>query len=118
MSVVHLRPYLYCLVPVRLSPPTRTTNPEIDTAHVGIPQMDPAGIAAPLGQQLVRAIEGPSELEWAAVDSNHLPPRYQHGALPVELAAHGLGKDRARSETGEPELYHARNPPSEAVPCR
>src|SRR5207245_2042352 len=24
---------------------------------------------------------------WAAVDSNHLPPRYQHGALPVELAA-------------------------------
>src|ERR1700737_2549546 len=29
---------------------------------------------------------------WAAVDSNHLPPRYQHGALPVELAAHGLGK--------------------------
>src|SRR5689334_22024574 len=25
---------------------------------------------------------------WAAVDSNHLPPRYQHGALPVELAAH------------------------------
>ena len=55
---------------------------------------------------------------WAAVDSNHLPPRYQHGALPVELAAHGLGKDRARSETGEPELYHGRNPRSEAVPCR
>ena len=27
---------------------------------------------------------------WAAVDSNHLPPRYQHGALPVELAALGL----------------------------
>src|SRR5712664_1223892 len=26
---------------------------------------------------------------WAAVDSNHLPPRYQHGALPVELAALG-----------------------------
>src|SRR5258708_26543299 len=26
---------------------------------------------------------------WAAVDSNHLPPRYQHGALPVELAAQG-----------------------------
>jgi hypothetical protein len=25
---------------------------------------------------------------WAAVDSNHVPPRYQHGALPVELAAH------------------------------
>ena len=24
---------------------------------------------------------------WAAVDSNHVPPRYQHGALPVELAA-------------------------------
>src|SRR5213080_4341658 len=24
---------------------------------------------------------------WAAVDSNHLPPRYQHGALPDELAA-------------------------------
>src|SRR5216684_3300617 len=29
------------------------------------------------------------ELWWAAVDSNHLPPRYQHGALPVELAAQG-----------------------------
>ena len=27
---------------------------------------------------------------WAAVDSNHLPPRYQHGALPVELAAQRL----------------------------
>ncbi len=27
------------------------------------------------------------KLWWAAVDSNHLPPRYQHGALPVELAA-------------------------------
>ena len=26
------------------------------------------------------------------MDSNHVPPRYQHGALPVELAAHGLGK--------------------------
>jgi hypothetical protein len=26
---------------------------------------------------------------WAAVDSNHVPPRYQHGALPVELAAQG-----------------------------
>ena len=26
-------------------------------------------------------------LWWAAVDSNHLPPRYQHGALPVELPA-------------------------------
>ena len=24
---------------------------------------------------------------WARVDSNHLPPRYQHGALPVELLA-------------------------------
>jgi hypothetical protein len=40
------------------------------------------------------------------VDSNNLPPRYQHGALPVELAAHRLGKGKARSETGEPELYH------------
>ena len=28
-----------------------------------------------------------SNRKWAAVDSNHLPPRYQHGALPVELAA-------------------------------
>jgi hypothetical protein len=27
--------------------------------------------------------------KWAAVDSNHVPPRYQHGALPVELAAQG-----------------------------
>jgi hypothetical protein len=27
---------------------------------------------------------------WAAVDSNHVPPRYQHGALPVELAARDL----------------------------
>src|SRR3989442_1001758 len=32
------------------------------------------------------------EFWWAAVDSNHLPPRYQHGALPVELAAHGLDR--------------------------
>src|SRR5947209_5584186 len=30
-----------------------------------------------------------SDQWWAAVDSNHLPPRYQHGALPVELAAPG-----------------------------
>ena len=30
--------------------------------------------------------------EWAAVDSNHVPPRYQHGALPVELAARGIGR--------------------------
>ena len=29
---------------------------------------------------------------WAAVDSNHVPPRYQHGALPVELAAQGLAQ--------------------------
>ena len=33
----------------------------------------------------------PVELTWAAVDSNHLPPRYQHGALPVELAAQFAG---------------------------
>ena len=33
----------------------------------------------------------PVELKWAAVDSNHLPPRYQHGALPVELAAQFAG---------------------------
>jgi hypothetical protein len=26
------------------------------------------------------------------MDSNHLPPRYQHGALPVELAAQGLAE--------------------------
>ncbi len=37
----------------------------------------------------------PRELMWAAVDSNHLPPRYQHGALPVELAA--------RQQTPEPD---------------
>jgi hypothetical protein len=29
---------------------------------------------------------------WAAVDSNHVPPRYQHGALPVELAARGSAR--------------------------
>ena len=34
----------------------------------------------------VSDMEGP-RMWWAAVDSNHLPPRYQHGALPVELAA-------------------------------
>src|SRR5262249_41248900 len=33
-----------------------------------------------------------SQRWWAAVDSNHLPPRYQHGALPVELAAHRTGR--------------------------
>ena len=37
---------------------------------------------------------------WAAVDSNHLPPRYQHGALPVELAAHGLGKGSCPERNG------------------
>src|SRR6266849_5382416 len=37
---------------------------------------------------------------WAAVDSNHLPPRYQHGALPVELAAHGLGKGSCPGQNG------------------
>src|SRR5215469_4052154 len=34
---------------------------------------------------------------WAAVDSNHLPPRYQHGALPVELAAHAMWQGRKDS---------------------
>jgi hypothetical protein len=34
----------------------------------------------------------PHRIVWAAVDSNHLPPRYQHGALPVELAAQGFGE--------------------------
>src|SRR5712692_7290184 len=34
-----------------------------------------------------------SVLWWAAVDSNHLPPRYQHGALPVELAARLAGAE-------------------------
>src|SRR5713101_6919477 len=37
---------------------------------------------------------------WAAVDSNHLPPRYQHGALPVELAAQfqqGYSPERNRA---------------------
>lgn len=37
-----------------------------------------------------RVLSGVAEFRnrwWAAVDSNHLPPRYQHGALPVELAA-------------------------------
>src|SRR5262245_26449737 len=29
---------------------------------------------------------------WAALDSNQVPPRYQHGALPVELAARGIGR--------------------------
>jgi hypothetical protein len=36
---------------------------------------------------------------WAAVDSNHLPPRYQHGALPVELAAQTQTQD-PRPDTG------------------
>jgi hypothetical protein len=48
------------------------------------------------------------------VDSNHLPPRYQHGALPVELAAQ-VSARIARTETGEPELYHGTNPRSEAA---
>src|SRR5579864_2023196 len=34
---------------------------------------------------------------WAAVDSNHLPPRYQHGALPVELAAQRPQEDRPQT---------------------
>jgi hypothetical protein len=34
---------------------------------------------------------------WAAVDSNHLPPRYQHGALPVELAAQNQKNSRAQT---------------------
>ncbi len=39
------------------------------------------------------------ELVWAAVDSNHLPPRYQHGALPVELAAQArAGLEMARAQ--------------------
>src|SRR5258707_10506940 len=42
----------------------------------------------------------PTQLWWAAVDSNHLPPRYQHGALPVELAAHGLGKGSGPERNG------------------
>ena len=40
-----------------------------------------------------------SKAWWAAVDSNHLPPRYQHGALPVELAAQGPA-GRAGSNPG------------------
>src|SRR5467141_4077239 len=39
---------------------------------------------------LYRKVALPKRLWWAAVDSNHLPPRYQHGALPVELAAQNL----------------------------
>ena len=31
---------------------------------------------------------------WAAMDSNHLPRRYQHRALPVELAAPGEWQGR------------------------
>ncbi len=38
-----------------------------------------------------RTILSRSKHWWAAVDSNHVPPRYQHGALPVELAAQVLG---------------------------
>ena len=34
------------------------------------------------------------------MDSNHLPPRYQHGALPVELAAHGPGKGLCPERNG------------------
>ncbi len=51
------------------------------------------------------------------MDSNHLPPRYQHGALPVELAAQ-VSASIARSKAGEPELYHGTNPASEAPPRR
>jgi hypothetical protein len=44
--------------------------------------------AQPLSDFLTAALPNSnSGLWWAAVDSNHLPPRYQHGALPVELAA-------------------------------
>jgi hypothetical protein len=42
----------------------------------------------------------PAELEWAAVDSNHLPPRYQHGALPVELAARDDDPESDKSLVG------------------
>src|SRR5260370_22715954 len=48
---------------------------------------------------------------WAAVDSNHLPPRYQHGALPVELAAQGFSKGKPRAKSGEAELYHGHDSP-------
>ena len=48
---------------------------------------------------------------WAAVDSNHLPPRYQHGALPVELAAQRFSKGKPRAKSGEPELYHGHESP-------
>src|SRR5712691_9768219 len=47
---------------------------------------------SPRMRALAPGWRNPGMLWWAAVDSNHLPPRYQHGALPVELAAHGLGK--------------------------
>ncbi len=36
---------------------------------------------------------------WAAVDSNHLPPRYQHGALPVELAARHPTRPENQAQT-------------------
>src|SRR5205807_3317648 len=45
---------------------------------------------------------------WAAVDSNHLPPRYQHGALPVELAAQAKTKsDPDRESSGSPDFTKA-----------
>ncbi len=55
---------------------------------------------------------------WAAVDSNHLPPRYQHGALPVELAAHGLGKRKPGAKRANRNSTMGTNRRSPAAPAR
>jgi hypothetical protein len=42
------------------------------------------------------------------VDSNHLPPRYQHGALPVELAAQRRSPQEPDSLVGSPDFTKVR----------
>ncbi len=52
------------------------------------------------------------------MDSNHLPPRYQHGALPVELAAQRFSKGKPRRIRANRNSTMGTNRRSPAAPAR
>ena len=52
------------------------------------------------------------------MDSNHLPPRYQHGALPVELAAQTLGEEPTPDQRSLVRRVIVRRPEKRATQAR
>jgi hypothetical protein len=89
------------------------------------------GTGVPPRDQQSTAVEGvmwPDRIQepwWAAVDSNHLPPRYQHGALPVELAARRGSWQGRKDSNPRPSVLETdaltrlsyAPGPSESLPC-